>query len=459
MTDTPSRDTPAPTVRFAPSPTGFLHIGNARPALLNWLFRLRHDGRFILRLDDTDGMRSTEEYAQAAVEDLTWLGILPDAFYRQSERFSLYDESVRRLIEDGRLYPCYETAEELERRRKLQLARGLPPTYDRAALKLSGTERARLEEEGRRPHWRFLLDHREVVWEDMSRGEISIDCASLSDPILRREDGSYLYTLPSVIDDIDMQVTHVIRGEDHITNTAVQIQLFEAMGAPVPVFAHHNLLTTASGDGLSKRLGHLSLRELRAAGMEPMAVASLATLVGSPEAVRPVGSLEELSQIVDVARLSHAPAKFDEKELAQLNTRLLHELPFEAVRERLAALKVGGGEEFWLAIRGNIVRLVDACDWWDIVNRPLRPVIDDPLVPQAAASKLPAGPWGAGVWSPFAWQVWTQAISTETRKKGRDLFRPLRLALTGREHGPELVNLLPLIGHERALARLEGHEA
>ncbi|MGV6876119.1 glutamate--tRNA ligase [Pseudochelatococcus sp. B33] len=452
-------DIVSPTVRFAPSPTGFLHIGNARPALLNWLFRLRHEGRFILRLDDTDGLRSTEEYAQAAVEDLTWLGILPDAFFRQSERFALYDATVQRLIDEGRLYPCYETAEELERRRKLQLARGLPPTYDRAALRLTGSERAKLEEEGRRPHWRFLLDHRVVTWEDLCRGEIGIDCASLSDPILRREDGSYLYTLPSVIDDIDMGITHVIRGEDHITNTAVQIQLFEALGGQVPVFAHHNLLTTASGDGLSKRLGHLSLRELRSAGMEPMAVASLAVLVGSSEPVRPVGSLEELSEIVDITRLSHAPAKFDEKELAQLNARLLHELPYEAVRERLTALKVGGGEEFWLVVRGNIARLIDAHDWWEIVSGPLKPVIDDPLVPHAAASKLPAGPWTREVWSPFAWQVWTQAIAAETGKKGRELFRPLRLALTGREHGPELANLLPLIGHERALARLEGQEA
>lgn len=426
---------------------------------MNWLFRLRHDGRFILRLDDTDGLRSTDEFAQAIVEDLTWLGILPDAFFRQSDRFSLYDAGVKRLIDDGRLYPCYETADELDRRRKRQMARGLPPTYDRAALKLSGSERAALEAEGRRPHWRFLLDHKVVEWEDMARGTVSIDCASLSDPILRREDGTYLYTLPSVIDDIDLGITHVIRGEDHITNTAVQIQVFEALEGAVPTFAHHNLLTTASGEGLSKRLGHLSLRHLREAGMEPMAVASLAVLVGSSEAVRPVSSMEELAQVIDVTRLSHAPAKFDEKELAALNTKLLHELPYEAAKDRLALLNVGGGEEFWNAVRGNIVRMTDALVWWEIVSKPIKPVIEDSTVPLAAAHKLPDGPWNKEMWSPFTWQVWTQAIIAETGKKGKELFRPLRLALTGREHGPEIANLLPLIGHERALARLEGREA
>lgn len=448
-----------PVVRFAPSPTGFLHIGNARPALLNWLFRLRHHGRFILRLDDTDGLRSTDEYAQALVEDLTWLCILPDAFFRQSERFALYDAAVKRLVGEGRLYPCYETAEELERRRKLQLARGLPPTYDRAALKLTGAERTALEAEGRRPHWRFLLDHKTVEWDDLGRGDCRVDCASLSDPILRREDGTYLYTLPSVVDDIDMGITHVIRGEDHITNTAVQIQLFEALDGRLPVFGHHNLLTTASGEGLSKRLGHLSLRHLRKAGMEPLAVASLAVLVGSSEAVRPVGSLEELAQIIDIGQLSHAPARFDENELAHLNTRLLLELPFEAVRERLASLQIGGGEDFWLAVRGNILRLSDALGWWEVISKPLVPPIEDAAVTGAGARHLPPGPWTKDTWSPFAWQMWTEAITAETGAKGRALFHPLRLALTGRERGPELANLLPLIGHDRARARLEGEEA
>lgn len=448
-------DAARPTVRFAPSPTGFLHIGNARPALLNWLFRLRHGGRFILRLDDTDVMRSTQEYADALVQDLHWLGITPDAFFRQSERFALYDRAMELLIAEGRLYPCYETPDELERRRKRQLARGLPPIYDRAALKLSADERKQMEDEGRRPHWRFLLDHQSVEWVDLSRGEIRVDCSSLSDPVLRREDGSYLYTLPSVVDDIDMGITHVIRGEDHITNTAVQIQLFEALDGEVPTFAHHNLLTTASGEGLSKRLGHLSLRGLREFGVEPMAVASLAVLVGSSESVRPVRTMEELSQIIDVTQLSHAPAKFDEQELAHLNTRMVHEADYEDVRAQLHELGVGGGEAFWKAVHGNLVRVAEAADWWRIISQPIPAVIVDEAVTKAAARLLPPAPWSETTWSKEGWAWWLEQIKAHTGASGKGLFRPLRLALTGREHGPELINLIPLIGFERARERLE----
>src|SRR5215212_4685873 len=276
-----------PTVRFAPSPTGLIHIGNARTALLNALFARRAGGTLILRFDDTDLERSTRAYADAIEADLAWLGVPPNRQVRQSERFALYDAAAERLKAMGRLYACYETPDELERRRKRQLARGLPPIYDRAALSLTEADKLRLEAEGRRPHWRFRLDHRMVAWSDLVRGEGHVDCASLSDPVLVRADGTYLYTLPSVVDDIDLGITHVIRGEDHVTNTAVQIQLFEALGAAAPAFAHHNLLTTASGEGLSKRLGHLSLQSLREEGVEPLAVASLAVLVGSAEAVRP----------------------------------------------------------------------------------------------------------------------------------------------------------------------------
>ncbi len=441
----------APVVRFAPSPTGRLHIGNARPALLNALFARRHGGRFILRFDDTDVARSKEEHVAAIREDLAWLGIVPDLEVRQSQRFALYDAAVETLKAAGRLYACYETEDELDRRRKRQAARGLPPVYDRAALSLGPEERAVLEAEGRRPHWRFLLDHRVVEWNDLVRGPSHVDCASLSDPVLVREDGTYLYTLPSVVDDVDLGVTHVIRGEDHVTNTGMQIQLFELLGGPdrVPAFGHHNLLTTASGEGLSKRLGHLGLGALREDGLESLAVATLAVLVGSAEAVRPVGSLGELAALVDLHRLSRAPAKFDEAELAALNARLLHQRPYVAVAGRLAAMGVDGGEDFWLAVRGNLAVLRDAAPWWTVVAGEVAPVIEEPEFLAEAAALLPPEPW-----SQETWAAWTGAVKDATGRKGKALFMPLRLALTGLDHGPELKALLPLIGRERALRRL-----
>lgn len=443
-----------PIVRFAPSPTGYLHIGNARPALFNWLFARRHGGRFLLRYDDTDIARSKAEFADAIAEDLAWLGIVPDETFRQSDQIAIYEDAARRLRESGRLYPCYETADELDRRRKRQLARGQPPIYDRAALKLTEAERAALEAEGRKPHWRFKLDARVVTWNDLVRGEAHVDCASLSDQVLIREDGSYLYHLPSVVDDIATGITHIIRGEDHVTNTAVHIQIFEALGAPLPAFGHVNLLTTASGEGLSKRLGHLSLRGLRESGVEALAVAALAVLVGSSDAVRPVSSLDELAELIDLAHVSRAPAKFDEHELDALSARTLHQLPFEAVAQRLQALGVQGGEPFWLAVRGNLARLAEAKDWWQVVQGPLAPVIADPAFAATAASLLPAEPFDA-----TTWKSWTQAVGAATGAKGKALFMPLRQALTGLDHGPELAALLPLIGRDKALRRLQGEAA
>ncbi|HEY8566452.1 MAG TPA: glutamate--tRNA ligase [Beijerinckiaceae bacterium] len=445
-----------PVVRFAPSPTGYLHIGNARPALFNALFARRHGGRFILRFDDTDRERSKAEYAAAIAEDLAWLGVVPDQVVRQSDRVALYDAVAERLRREGRLYACYETPDELEYRRKRQLARGLPPVYDRAALALTSEQRAALEAEGRRPHWRFKLEHRTVAWTDLVRGESHVDTASLSDPVLVREDGTYLYTLPSVVDDLELHVTHVIRGEDHVTNTAVQIEIFQALGGALPVFGHHNLLTTASGEGLSKRLGHLSLRGLRDAGLEPEAVAALAVLVGSADAVRPVADLDELAGIVDLAHVSRAPAKFDEAELEQLNARLVHELPFAEVHDRLLGFGLGDGvaETFWNAVRGNLTRVADAADWWSVVQGPVKPRIDDADFAAAAAECLPPEPWDG-----TTWKVWTEAVKARTGAKGKALFMPLRLALTGRDHGPELAGLLPLIGRERAEARLRGGSA
>lgn len=446
----------APLVRFAPSPTGYLHIGNARPALLNWLFARRNDGRFLLRLDDTDRERSNETFAEAIGEDLAWLGIKPDLFARQSERTGLHDAAAERLKQAGRLYPCYETQEELERRRRRQLGRGLPPIYDRAALQLSPEERTALEAEGRRPHWRFMLEHRTESWNDLVRGQSHVDAASLSDPVLVRADGSYLYTLPSVVDDAQMGITHVIRGEDHVTNTGVQLQLFEALGAPAPVFGHHNLLTTAEGEGLSKRLGHLSLRSLREAGYEPMAVASLAVLTGTAEAVRPLASLDALAELVELSQISRAPARFDPAELGILNARLLHATPFAEVRDRILALGVPDdlAETFWEAVRPNLSKFVDAATWWRVVAGPVRPVIEDRDFVTAAGASLPDAPFDGATW-----KSWTDAVKRETGAKGRTLFMPLRLALTGLDHGPDLSVLLPLIGRDRAAQRLAGQTA
>ncbi|QFR31862.1 glutamate--tRNA ligase [Ancylobacter sp. TS-1] len=444
-----------PVLRFAPSPTGLLHVGNARTALYNALFARREGGSFILRYDDTDTARSTEEFARAIAEDVTWLGLTPDRVEHQSRRLPRYDAAVERLKSLGRLYPAYETEEELEAMRQSRRRRGLPPVYDRAALKLTDAARAALEAEGRRPHWRFRLDGRKVEWDDMVRGRQGVDTATLSDPVLVREDGSYLYTLTSVVDDIEMGVTHVVRGEDHVTNTGVQIEIIEALGAAPPVFGHHNLLVLPSGEGLSKRLGHLSLRALREEGEEALAVASLAVLTGTSLAVEAVEDLGALAARIDFAKISRAPARFDAEELTALTAATLHRLPYEAVAARLAGLGVGGGEAFWLAVRGNLARLTDAARWWRVVEGPLaRPVApEDAGFLRLAADLLPES-WGEDVYP-----RWIAAVKPASGRAGRALFHPLRLALTGAESGPELKALLPLIGRERAAARLRGEQA
>ncbi len=442
-----------PVVRFAPSPTGRIHIGNARTALFNYLFAGRGAGRFILRFDDTDAARSREEYAAAIEVDLAWLGVEPDLVVRQSQRFALYAASADRLRDAGRLYPCYETADELDRRRKRQIARGQPPVYDRAALSLTDAARAELEASGRRPHWRFKLEHRVVAWSDLVRGASHIDAVSLSDPILIREDGTWLYTLPSVVDDIDLGVTVIIRGEDHVTNTAVQIQVFEALAGEgaAPAFGHHNLLTAASGEGLSKRSGALSIGVLREAGIEALAVAALATLTGSSASVQPVHSLSQLMALFDIAATSRNAARFDEHELAALSARTLHGLAYDDVRERLEAHEICGrkGEPFWLAVRGNLTIFADVILWWRVVEGEIESVREDASFVAQARDLLPPEPWDQ---TTFA--TWTSAVKQATGRKGKALFHPLRLALTGQEAGPEMAALLPLIGRVKAAARM-----
>ena len=440
-----------PIVRFAPSPTGLLHVGNIRAALFNWLFARRHGGKFVLRLDDTDRQRSKPEYEAAIEQDLTWLGLVWDAKERQSDRLSHYDAARDKLIASGRLYPCYETPEELDFKRKRLQAQGRPPVYDRAALKLDAAMRAQLEAEGRKPHWRFKLITEEVRWDDLVRGPQHVDEASQSDPVLVRADGSYLYSFTSVVDDIDMAITHVVRGEDHVTNTGAQIQMFQALDGAVPVFGHLPLLVDAAGAGLSKRTGSLSIGDLRASGIEALAIDALLARIGTADPVEPVTSLDRLVATVDFARVGRAAARFSEEELAHLSARTLHAMSYDAVRDRLGA---DFGEALWLAVRGNLAKLEDAKAWATVVRGEIAPTIEDAAFLAEAAGKLPPEPWDE-----TTWKGWTSGLAASLGRKGKALFHPLRLALTARENGPEMAKLLPLIGRAKAEARLNGRTA
>jgi glutamyl-tRNA synthetase len=435
-------------VRFAPSPTGRIHIGNARTAILNWLFAQKTGGQFMLRYDDTDTARSTEEYAKGIAVDIDWLGIRPSRVEWQSKRFTRYDAVADELRERGLLYPCYETADELDRRRKRQQARGLPPIYDRAALKLSEDELQGYLAQGRKPHWRFKLAHTMVEWNDLIRGPVHIDSSTLSDPVLIREDGTYLYTFCSVVDDVDFAITHVIRGEDHVVNTAVQIEITAAIGGTIPTYAHHSLLTGADGKGLSKRLGSLSISQMREDGLESMAVVSHTALLGTSDNIHPCTEYRELIDGFDLAKLSRAPARFDEADLLALNAKLLHMTPYAAVKDRLPE----PSEAFWLAVRGNITKLSETEFWDDVIQQDLKidPAPEDAAFLQTARSLVPPEPWDG-----TTWKTWTEAIKSATGRKGKPLFMPLRMALTGLDHGPELAALLPLIGRQRVLDRLE----
>jgi glutamyl-tRNA synthetase len=442
-------------VRFAPSPTGRLHVGNIYIALANWLFARHAGGRFVLRFDDTDRERSTAESAAGIETDLRWLGLDWHELVRQSERERLYADAVEQLKARGRLYGCYETPEELDLKRKSLQQRHLPPVYDRAALKLTDADRARLESEGRRPHWRFLLNREDVRWDDLVRGPQHIDESSQSDPILVRADGSYLYTLPSVVDDIDLAISHVVRGNDHVTNTAAQIQLFQALGAKPPKFAHLPLLTDAVGAGLSKRIGSLSIGDLRVDGIEAMAITSYLARIGTADPIEAKQSLDELAAGFELGKFGRASPKFDAGELRHLNSRVLHGMAYPAVRERLAALDLGQVDEaLWNAARGNIDKLADIAEWLEVCRGSVAPAIEDAGFTSSAADLLPPEPWDGATWP-----AWTNALKSATGRKGKELFRPLRLALTARGHGPEMKDLLPLIGRAKALARLRGQAA
>ena len=429
--------------RFAPSPTGRLHVGNIRTALHNFLFARKNGGRFILRIDDTDRERSTAEFDLAIRDDLEWLGLAPDLVVRQSERFDLYEREFDKLKAAGRVYACYETAEELELRRKVLLGRGLPPVYERKPSDAPVPE-------GRAPHWRFRLDHDSpIAWTDLIRGEQKFDPKLLSDPVVRREDGSWLYLLPSVIDDVDLGITHVVRGEDHVSNSAVQIQMFEALGAKPPQFAHEALLVAAEGK-LSKRLGSYGAEHLREEGVEPMALLDLLARIGTSQPVEPIASLEELAESFDFSTFGRAPAHFDPHEVELVNARLLHQLDYSAVANRLPP---GASEEDWLALRGNLERLADFGRWFAVLHGEIDPpelAHDERLLVKDAAATAEQLDWSAE-----PWRALTDALKQATGRKGRELFHPLRLALTGRDSGPEMAPLLAAMGKDRAVRRLE----
>jgi glutamyl-tRNA synthetase len=441
------------TTRFAPAPTGRLHVGNIRTALHNYLWARRMGGRFILRLDDTDRERSREAFADGIREDLAWLGLVPDEEHRQSARFDRYDAALDRLKASGRAYPAYETAQELDLKRKVQLGRGLPPVYDRAALALSDEGRAALEAEGRRPHWRFRLDHdAPIIWDDLVRGPQRFDPALLSDPVIRREDGSWLYMLPSAVDDVELGVTHVVRGEDHVTNTALQVQMFEAMGAAPPAFAHEALLVGSEGK-LSKRLGSLGVDAMREAGIEAIAIAGKLARIGTSLPVEPVTDMAPLVESFDFSTFGRAPARFDMEELAGLNARILHKLPFDAVAKRLPE---GMTAADWEALRPNLTRVDEAADWWEILHGHVEPAAAEEDRAFLAAAAETAGRIG---WSEAPWKELTAALKAETGRGGKTLFLPLRRALTGRDSGPEMAALLPLIGREETVSRLRAAAA
>jgi len=434
-------------VRVAPSPTGYLHVGNARAALVNFLFARSQNGHFLLRLDDTDTARGRPEYEQAIYDDLTWLGLTWDSTAKQSDRFARYAEVAESLKAAGRLYPCFENAEELAAKRAALEKRKLPPVYDRAALALSPAQIETAIKNGNRPHWRFKLSPGEATWIDLILGPKRVKFSTVSDPVLIREDGNPLYTFTSVVDDIDHQITHIIRGEDHVTNTAVQLDIFNALTNATPRFAHLPLISGGEGEKLSKRIGSASLRAMRADGIEPAAITAYLARLGTSKDPAPI-PLEDLIKTFNIADFGRSSPRFDPHQLLALNRKFLHHLPYDSVQNRLPE---GAGPDFWSAIRGNLDLLTEARQWWDVVagdiTTPEQP--DQKSFLEAALQTLPPAPWG-----PETWKTWTTQLAQATGAKGRALYHPIRLALTGEDQGPEMATLLPLIGPDRATERL-----
>lgn len=436
--------------RFAPSPTGKLHIGNVRTALINWLYAKKHGGEFILRMDDTDLVRSKEEYKEAIIQDMQWLGLEWDQSFNQRSRLDKYEEAKRVLIDAGRLYPCYETPEELEIKRKLQLSRGQPPIYDRAALKLSEKQKADYEAQGRKPHYRFLINDEEIAWHDMIKGDISYQGAKLSDPVIVRADGTMTYMLCSTIDDIEYNISHVVRGEDHVSNTAIQIQMFEALSAKAPFFAHLSLIK-AKDDKISKREGGFEISKLRDdENIEAMAINSFLAFIGSSNAVHAEKNIDELIRQFDISSYSKSPTTYMPEELEVINHKLVLQYEYYDIQEYLKNNDLVDkiDEQFWLAVRPNLSKLSELKDWWQICYAPEKISDLDRDLLSIAAEYLPEKI------TEDTWQSWTKIISEKSGKKGKNLFMPLRLALTGKNSGPELKNLLPLLSRDEIISRL-----
>jgi len=439
------------TTRFAPSPTGFLHVGNARTALISWLFARRNQGTFILRIDDTDQERSQQRYVDAIKEDLIWLGLTWDKEVVQSHRMEQYNAAKEQMLKDGRLYPCYETTEELQIKKKLLLGQNKPPIYDRAALSLTAQQKQELEISGINPHYRFLLSEGKIEWPDLVRGSISFDTKNLSDPVLIRADGTMTYSIASVVDDVEFKISHIIRGEDHITNSATHVQLFSAMGAAIPEFAHISLLKSKEG-GISKRYGGFEIRSLREQGFDPMAVLSLLAKMGTSDAIEGCTDINKLIEGFSMAKQSKSTVTYDIAELTRLNSQILHHKSWDEVKAQLYDMGMSGVTSmFWDAVRPNISTLSEVKDWYDICCAKITPCTDDVEFTTKAAQLLPEGEFDQ-----TTWDQWMKIVKAETGRSGKDLFMPIRKALTNMEHGPELKLVLVILGRDTTYKRLIG---
>ena len=436
-------------VRFAPSPTGYLHIGNFRTALINFLFAKNKNGHFMLRIDDTDDERSLKKYEDAIKEDLSWVGINWDSLEKQSSRLSYYDQALQKLLDKKRAYPCFETAEELSLKRKKQLSSGKPPIYDRSALNLSDSDIADLKAKGRSPHYRFLLDHKDVNWNDLVKGTSQYNMSNLSDPVIIREDGRVIYTLASVVDDIDFEVTDILRGEDHMTNSAAQIQLFEALESSPPNLGHLSLLTDISGADLSKRLGSISLRDLKDEGFQPMAISSLLSKVGSSDAIEIFRDINQIISDFDISKFGKSKPKFDKNELRGLNSKLFKMLDFSDISNQLKKFNFKISSDFWELVKGNIENLEELELWWNIIYGNIEPKYNDENFLNTALETLPEGNFDKNTWT-----NWTSILMEETGRKGKELYNPLRMCLTGQNKGPEMATLVFLMGRGKVLERL-----